>query len=197
MGGDFSDGKVEDLSKMSRYYAQNGVTSFLATTMTLKEHTLLPAMEVIRDFVRPADGAKCAGIHLEGPFLGYAKRGAQAAENLHLPDSELFDRLNEASGGKVKLTNGAGQILTFNYSSSTNRTGQRTATGFIHAAKGVLLTGETALNHKLDKIRDVFVHLAVKKLTGNCRKNYLINNILFSLGVVYLKTFGPFNFGHL
>ena len=59
-------------------------------------------MHTIRDFKRNG-GAKCAGIHLEGPFLGYAKRGAQAAENLHAPDCGLFDRLNEASGGIVKL----------------------------------------------------------------------------------------------
>ena len=100
---DFSDGKAEGLTKMSRYYAQNGVTSFLATTMTLKEETLKPAMEAIRDFVRPENGAKCAGIHLEGPFLSYAKRGAQAAENLHAPDAQLFHRLNSASGNQVKL----------------------------------------------------------------------------------------------
>ena len=103
MGGDFSDGVAEDLTKLSRYYAANGVTAFLATTMTLKEHTLTPAMEAIRDFVRPADGAKCAGIHLEGPFLCYNKRGAQAAENLHLPDAEMFARLNAASGNNVRL----------------------------------------------------------------------------------------------
>lgn len=103
MNEDFSDGKPEGLPKMSRYYAQNGVTSFLATTMTLKEETLTPAMETIRDFVRPADGAKCAGIHLEGPFLSYAKRGAQAAENLHAPDAGMFHRLNAASGGMVRL----------------------------------------------------------------------------------------------
>ena len=103
MNEDFSDGKPEGLPKMSRYYAQNGVTSFLATTMTLKEETLLPAMEAIRNFVRPADGAKCAGIHLEGPFLSYAKRGAQAAENLHAPDAGMFHRLNAASGGMVRL----------------------------------------------------------------------------------------------
>ena len=103
MGEDFSDGKAEGMEKMSRYYAANGVTSFLATTMTLKEKTLLPAMETVRDFCRPADGAKCAGIHLEGPFLCYAKRGAQAAENLHAPDVDMFHRLNEASGGTVRL----------------------------------------------------------------------------------------------
>lgn len=103
MNEDFSDGKTDGLQIMSHYYARNGVTSFLATTMTLKEETLTPAMKVIRDFVRPEDGAKCAGIHLEGPFLSYAKRGAQAAENLHAPDTEMFHRLNAASGNNVRL----------------------------------------------------------------------------------------------
>lgn len=103
MNEDFSDGSCEGLQKLSRYYAENGVTSFLATTMTLKEETLTPAMRAICNFVPPADGAKCAGIHLEGPFLSYAKRGAQAAENLHLPDAKLFHRLNEASGNRVRL----------------------------------------------------------------------------------------------
>lgn len=102
VGEDFSDGKAEGMQPMADYYAAHGVTSFLATTMTLKEETLTPAMHVIRDFQRKG-GAKCAGIHLEGPFLSYAKRGAQAAENLHKPDADLFDRLNAASGGMVKL----------------------------------------------------------------------------------------------
>jgi len=100
---DASDGIPEGLTTMSRHYAREGVTSWLPTTMTLKEHTLKDAVDVIRDFVRPADGAKVAGIHLEGPFLCYAKRGAQAAENLHTPDIEMFHRLNEASGNLVKL----------------------------------------------------------------------------------------------
>jgi len=102
MGEDFSDGKAEGMQPMADYYAAHGVTSFLATTMTLKEEVLTPAMRTIRDFKRQG-GAKCAGIHLEGPFLGYAKRGAQAAENLHKPDAALFDRLNAESGGMVKM----------------------------------------------------------------------------------------------
>ncbi len=103
MGEDFSDGKAEGLPTLSKYYAAHGVTSYLATTMTLKEPVLADAMHAIRDAKRPENGAKCAGVHLEGPFLGYAKRGAQAAENLHKPDPEMFARLNEESGGMVKL----------------------------------------------------------------------------------------------
>ena len=63
----------------------------------------MPAMAALREFRRPKKGAKCAGIHLEGPFLSYAKRGAQAADNLHKPDAAMFHRLNEASGGQVRL----------------------------------------------------------------------------------------------
>ena len=103
VGEDFSDGKPEGLPSLSRYYASRGVTSFLATTMTLKEETLTPAMKAIAAFTPPEDGARCAGVHLEGPFLCYAKRGAQAAENLHAPDVDLFRRLNDAAGGAVKL----------------------------------------------------------------------------------------------
>lgn len=103
VGADASDGDPEGMVKMSRYYAARGVTSWCPTTMTLKEPELTRAMRVIRDFVRPADGAKVAGVNLEGPFVSYAKRGAQNADNIHAPDAALFHRLDDASGGIVRL----------------------------------------------------------------------------------------------
>ncbi len=102
VGEDFSDGNASGLQPLSDYYAGHGVTSYLATTMTLSEDELTLAMNTLRDFKR-AGGAKCAGVHLEGPFLSYAKRGAQAAEKLHFPDVEMLKRLDGASGNKVRL----------------------------------------------------------------------------------------------
>ena len=101
-GEDFSDGKIEAIQPMADFYAANGVTSFVATTMTLKEETLMPAMHAIRDWKR-SGGAKCAGIHLEGPFVSREKCGAQDPRNLALPDIGMFNRLNEASGNQVRL----------------------------------------------------------------------------------------------
>ena len=92
MNEDASDGSPEGLVKMARYYAAGGVTSWCPTTMTLKEPVLTKSMEAVRDFRRPADGAKVAGVHLEGPFLSLKKCGAQ-----------LFHRLDEASGHRVRL----------------------------------------------------------------------------------------------
>lgn len=103
MNEDASDGRAEGIPVMSRYYASRGVTSWCPTTMTLSEETLTAAVKVIKDFVRPEDGAKVAGINLEGPFLSTAKKGAQAEEFLRAPDADMFKRLNDASGGIVKL----------------------------------------------------------------------------------------------
>ena len=103
MGEDASDGKPEGLTTMARYYAAQGVTSWCPTTMTLKEPELTKAMEAVKGFQRPTDGAKVAGIHLEGPFVSRKKCGAQNPDNLHAPDIHMFHRLNEASGGLVRL----------------------------------------------------------------------------------------------
>lgn len=103
LGSDFSDGPAADLGAMARHYAAHGVTSFLATTMTLPEDRLCRAAEAVRAFDPAADMARCQGLHLEGPFFCYAKRGAQSADFLHTPDTGLFERINEASGGRVKL----------------------------------------------------------------------------------------------
>lgn len=101
VNADASDGDAEGLRKMSRYYAQKGVTSWCPTTMTLSEEQLLAAMHAIRDFT--SDGANCVGVHLEGPFVSYEKRGAQNAAYLQKPNIEELKKLNEACGGQVRM----------------------------------------------------------------------------------------------
>lgn len=110
MGADASDGDPAGLETMSRYYAARGVTSWCATTMTLPEPVLCRAMETVRRFRRPPGGAKLAGVHLEGPFLSAAKRGAQAADSIRMPDLELFHRLCDTSGGAVRLVTVAPEL---------------------------------------------------------------------------------------
>jgi len=110
VGIDGSDCVAEELPELSRYYAQRGVTSFLFTTMTISRAELERQMQVVRGYERRDDGAKIAGVHLEGPFLSYAKRGAQKAEALQRPNIEMLRSLNEISGGKVKLITVAPEI---------------------------------------------------------------------------------------
>ena len=100
---DASDGKLEGLEKMSVYYAARGVTSWCPTTMTLSEETLTRAVKAAAAFKRPENGAKVAGVNLEGPFINIEKKGAQNGEFVKAPDIDMFNRLYEASEGLVKL----------------------------------------------------------------------------------------------
>ena len=104
IGADASDGDPQGLQALGIYYATEGVTSWCPTTMTLKEPQLTKAMEAIRAYQRPDKGAKAVGIHLEGPFVSYEKRGAQNPDNIHVPDAAMFHRLDEASGRSEEHT---------------------------------------------------------------------------------------------
>ena len=103
LGGDHTDGCGDKMREIAEYYAKNGTTSFLATTLTATEEALSNAVRIAGSYERPENGARCQGIHLEGPFFSHEKRGAHPADLIRQPDISMFKRLNELSGNKVKL----------------------------------------------------------------------------------------------
>ena len=111
-GHDFSDGDAAGLRSIARYLAQNGVTSFAPTSMTLPEEQLLAAYRVAAAFAqeKPEGHSVLRGIHMEGPFLSQKKKGAQNGAYLIAPDYEMFLRLNQAANGLVKITDVAPEL---------------------------------------------------------------------------------------
>ena len=102
-GGDCSDASFASLEKISRYLAKCGVTSFCATTMTLGRETLCSIAKTVSEYRGREDGAKIAGINLEGPFIALSKKGAQNGSFVRAGSVEEFNEINEASGGCVKI----------------------------------------------------------------------------------------------
>ena len=103
-GADAMDATQEALSTIAKTVAAEGTTSFLATTMTQSKENILAAMRTVKEYREcERGGARLAGIHLEGPFISAAHKGAQPLEYVAKPDVAVFDEYNEASGGAIRI----------------------------------------------------------------------------------------------
>ncbi|MCI9481447.1 MAG: N-acetylglucosamine-6-phosphate deacetylase, partial [Oscillibacter sp.] len=104
VGEDFSDATPEGLQKMADFELSQGVTYLCPAGMTLPEEQLAAICKNAADHrTRSTGGAEVVGVHLEGPFLSTAKKGAQNGEFLHDPDIPMLKRLQEAAQGCVRL----------------------------------------------------------------------------------------------
>ena len=104
-GADAMDGTAEALGTIAKTVAAEGTTSFLATTMTQSPQNITAALKAVRDYIKAehTDGAALLGVHLEGPFIAAAHKGAQPLEYVAKPSVEVFDGYNAASGGAIKI----------------------------------------------------------------------------------------------
>ena len=101
-GRDFCDGDGEALHAIAGFQARRGVLAVCPATMTLPEETLSRIMDTAAAH-RNGRGADLVGICLEGPFLSPRRAGAQDPAYLRPPDAGLFRRLQERSGGLIRL----------------------------------------------------------------------------------------------
>lgn len=102
IGDDFCDASEEAIANMAKYEASIGVTSICPATMTLSEEDLHNIMKTAGSY-GGTEGAKLVGINMEGPFISEKKKGAQAADHIRKCDVELFRKLQEESGGLIRL----------------------------------------------------------------------------------------------
>ncbi len=102
VGYDFSDGTEEAIAAIARYEAENGITTICPATMTYSEEILTCVMRAAGKY-HGCGGAELVGINMEGPFISMEKRGAQNPEYIMDPDTEMYRRLQQESGGLIKL----------------------------------------------------------------------------------------------
>ena len=91
-GYDVMDGTSDALSVISSVLAENGVTGFLPTTMTMSEEKIYAALDNIRLHMKnKINGAKILGAHMEGPFINKKYKGAQKEDFIIKPNFRFVE----------------------------------------------------------------------------------------------------------
>ena len=87
------DANAAELKMLSRFYLENGTTTWYPTTSTVGFDTLIAACATDTDF---EGGANIPGFHLEGPFINKKYRGAQNDKYAVDPDFALIEACPKA-----------------------------------------------------------------------------------------------------
>ncbi|HAM64113.1 MAG TPA: N-acetylglucosamine-6-phosphate deacetylase [Erysipelotrichaceae bacterium] len=102
-GFDTNDATEEGLRLFAKGITEEGITSFLPTTVTQGEDVLTKALKNVAKVVEEGyTGAEILGVHFEGPYLNMKFKGAQPPEFIVNPDVEQFKRYQKAAKGLIK-----------------------------------------------------------------------------------------------
>jgi N-acetylglucosamine-6-phosphate deacetylase len=171
-GHDAMEGSRDALGCIGRFLATKGVAHFLATTVTAPIDRTLRALEGIADAINAANetaksgaaardealAARPVGIHIEGPFLSHAKRGVHPPAELQPPSVALFQRMQQAARGHIRLmtiapeTPGALELIEF-----ATKSGTRVSLGHSDATaaqtRAAISSGATSATHTFNAMR--------------------------------------------
>jgi len=91
-GSDVMDGTQQALETISKAIVKNGVTGYLATTMTLSQNDIRQSFDNVKAYMgQEQSGAQILGIHVEGPFINAEYKGAQNDKYIIAPKLDLVN----------------------------------------------------------------------------------------------------------
>jgi N-acetylglucosamine-6-phosphate deacetylase len=99
-GTSFTEGTSADARNAAEFHRRHGSTTLLASLVTAPLAELQARAALLAAL---ADEGVIAGIHLEGPFLAPARRGAQDPRHMLAPDLAVFERLRAAARGHLRV----------------------------------------------------------------------------------------------
>ncbi len=99
-GIDFMDANKDDYKTIEKAFYSEGITSFLATTLTADFDSLSKVCKTVASV--KDEIPSLAGIHFEGPYINEKYKGAQNAEYIRNPNIEEFNKLVELSNNNVR-----------------------------------------------------------------------------------------------
>lgn len=103
-GDDVMASGAEGLRRIGESVLRFGTTGFLATTIAARHDELMRSIEdTLAAQSGSPTGATILGIHLEGPFINIAFKGAQPEWGIRDPNFDECRELLNAAAGQVKI----------------------------------------------------------------------------------------------
>ena len=103
VGVDVNGATAADLEKIGKFFAGNGTTAWLASVLTDTEEQTRWCIDRYKEWKKEArEGAELLGIHLEGPFLAPAYKGAMPEHLLRQGDAGLLRSYQEQAEGGIR-----------------------------------------------------------------------------------------------
>ncbi|QGS51909.1 N-acetylglucosamine-6-phosphate deacetylase [Spiroplasma tabanidicola] len=104
-GVDFESGTIEAYHKFANLVTKEGITTYVQGSVTNSKENNIKYMSAFKKFMKNQDlkSAKCLGIHLEGPFISPAKKGAHELALLEPPNIKTLKELIELSDDNIRI----------------------------------------------------------------------------------------------
>jgi len=108
---DFMDASEDGIRAITKFHAENGTTSMLATTLTASREDLTAVIALVADYMsKPMPYARLVGVHLEGPFVNAKWKGAQNPAYILPPQPDWLEDWVSRYPGVIKLQTLAPEI---------------------------------------------------------------------------------------
>jgi len=91
-------GDLDDVRTVARAHLAAGTTAMFGSIATTTAEVMIRAARAIAEAASDGTAPNLVGVHVEGPFLSPARRGAQTESALRLPDRRLMSELIDAVG---------------------------------------------------------------------------------------------------
>jgi N-acetylglucosamine-6-phosphate deacetylase len=154
-GASFTEGTSDQARQAAQFHRGQGTTTMLASLVTAPLAELEARAAALAEL---ADEGVIGGLHLEGPFLSPARRGAQDARYMIAPDVAVFERLYAAARGHLRIITLAPELPgALAVIQAATRAGVTAAVGHTDATAAVTLAaidaGATHATHLFNGMR--------------------------------------------
>lgn len=106
-GADYATTDPDEARRARSFHRRHGTTTSFASLITADLDSLCAQLATLVPLVVSGE---LAGIHLEGPFLSEARRGAHDPALLRAPDLDAVDRLLDAGQGRIAMVTVAPEL---------------------------------------------------------------------------------------